>query len=75
VVRVFPRRLLHKYWLGAALLALCALAITISEVKGALSVNRLTDWFPVWAPLVLGGLFVVMLVEAGIFRRNGKEHA
>jgi len=71
----FPRRLLHKYWLAAGFLALIALAVIISEVRIALSVTNLTDWFPVWAPLVLGGLFVAMLVEAGIARRNGNEHA
>jgi hypothetical protein len=37
--------------------------------------NRGADWFPVWGPLVLAGLFVIMLVEAGIVKRNGNEHA
>jgi hypothetical protein len=71
----FPRKLLRKYWLAAASLALIALAVIISEVQIALSVSRITDWFPVWGPVVLGGLFVVMLVEAGIVRRNGNKHA
>jgi hypothetical protein len=71
----FPRKLLRKYWLVATSLAVIGLAVIISEVQVALSVVHRADWFPVWGPLALAGLFIIMVVEAGVVRRSGNKHA